>query len=98
MTKERFKIVPFAGLILRKNNTVLLMKRAENAISGGMYAFPGGGIDGGETIATATIREAQEELGITIDVHDLQFVHVMHVRMENGYEYINNFTSIILIS
>ncbi len=89
MSKERFKITPFAGLILRKGDKVLLMKRAASAISGGYYAFPGGGVDGEETIRAATIREAQEELGVQIHEEDLEFVHVMHVRMENGQEYIN---------
>lgn len=91
MSKERFKITPFSAVILRKDNKILLMKRASSAISGGFYAFPGGGIDGAETITTATVREAQEEIGITLDPKDLKFVHALHVMMENGQEYINFF-------
>ena len=33
---------------------------------GTYYLFPGGGADEGETVQEATIREAEEELGLTV--------------------------------
>jgi len=91
MLQERFKITPFSAVILRKGQKILLMKRCKTALSGGFYAFPGGGIDGVETIPDATIREAQEELGIKLEKKNLKFVHVLHVKTDAGQEYVNFF-------
>ena len=91
MKKARFTLSIFSTIILRKNEQILLMKRPEQALSGGLYAFPGGGMDGKETVTTATIREASEELGITITPRDLHFMHVMHIKTDSSSEYINFF-------
>jgi|SRR3989339_156768 len=85
---ERFKMPVYVVIILRKDNQFLLMKRSQSVINGGLYAFPGGGVDGSETLITAAIRESQEELGITLQPEDLTFVQVMHVKTEKNGEYI----------
>ena len=43
---------------------VLLTKRADFAV----WCLPGGGVDAGETVAQAAIREAHEETGIQIEL------------------------------
>ncbi|MEB3702349.1 NUDIX domain-containing protein [Candidatus Bealeia paramacronuclearis] len=54
-------------LILRKENQILLLKRNLNAhIYGGHWHCPTGKIEGDETPLQAIIREAHEEVGITV--------------------------------
>lgn len=88
MITQRFAMLVYVGIILRKGNQILLMKRSQSIINGGLYAFPGGGVDGSETIAAATIRESYEELGITINTTDLKFAHAIHVKTDKNIEYI----------
>ena len=88
MNTERFEMPIYCAIILRKGNQVLLMQRSESVILGGYQAFPGGGVDGSETITGATIRESYEELGIVVQEKDLKFIHVLHVRSKFDKEYI----------
>ncbi|NBQ16864.1 NUDIX domain-containing protein [bacterium] len=91
MVKERFKITPYSAIILRKDQKVLLIKRATNLVSGGFYAFPGGGVDGQESITSATVREAYEEIGIKVLQENLRFVNVLHVKTDLNHEFLNFF-------
>ncbi|MFA5075151.1 MAG: NUDIX domain-containing protein [Candidatus Babeliales bacterium] len=84
--RNRFNFIAGAVLILHKDDKVLLQRRKNTDWMDGYYAFMGGGIDGGETIIQACIREAKEELGIHIDPNALKIVHVMHSYYPNKYE------------
>jgi len=45
--------------------SILFSRRSENlAAHSGQIAFPGGAVEEGETLVEATVREAQEEVGI----------------------------------
>lgn len=55
-----------AGILFVQGGRVLLLKRAETAQDApGTWAFPGGGIEAGETPEAAARRELQEECGET---------------------------------
>lgn len=77
-SKERFKLIPAAYLVLKKGNKVLLSKRANSGYQDGKYGLVAGHIEGKELGTAAMVREAKEEAGIDIDPHKLQFVHVAH--------------------
>lgn len=63
-------IVPVAvAVITDSDGRVLLAKRAEGVHQGGLWEFPGGKVDPGESLAEALLRECREELGIHITDH-----------------------------
>jgi 8-oxo-dGTP diphosphatase len=55
-----------SGIILIKDGKLALMERHRGERH--YFAFPGGGIDEGETPQEAAIREAEEELGICVKI------------------------------
>ncbi|MCH4825195.1 NUDIX hydrolase [Planococcus halocryophilus] len=62
MTRDR------ASVLLIKNNKIGLIKRVkEEAV---YYVFPGGGIEEGETPEIAAKREALEEVGVEVKIHE----------------------------
>ncbi len=91
MTQERFKLIPFVAVMLKKDNKVILTKRIKSGWGEGEYALPGGGVDGRETIRQASAREVKEELGVTVREEDLKVVHVMHELGKNNIETIGFF-------
>jgi mutator protein MutT len=84
MTKERFKIVPAVYLILTKDNKILLSRRHNTGYFDGYYSFPAGHLDGGETLKQAMVREAKEEIGILLNLEDLELVHTMNRRIPDN--------------
>jgi len=81
MAKERSKVVPSVYLMLVKDNSILLSRRYNTGFQDGKYSFPAGHLSGDEeTMRQAMVREAKEELGIEVDLTDLELVHVMHRR------------------
>ncbi len=65
-------------LIIEEDNNILLLKRFNTGYEDGNYSLIAGCIDGNESISDAVIREAKEEAGITLSVHDLSTPTVMH--------------------
>ena len=51
---------------------VLLQKRRADSRHGGLWEFPGGKIEPGESGESALVREIAEELGIAVALGDLQ--------------------------
>jgi mutator protein MutT len=52
--------------VLLRHGTVLLAKRSlQRKAYPGLWSFPGGHVEKGETLVEALIRELQEEIGIT---------------------------------
>jgi len=56
-----------AGIILIEKNKLALIERHRQGLH--YFAFPGGGIDKGESAEQAAIREAQEELGVAVEIN-----------------------------
>ena len=68
------KSLPFqvigVGVVLNAAGEVLIDQRLEEGLLGGMWEFPGGKQEKGETIETCIARELKEELGIAVTVGD----------------------------
>lgn len=89
---SKFSLVPAAYIILRKENKLLLIRRANTGYLDGLYSLPSGHIDGNEPAVQAAAREAKEEVGVDIETSDLRFVHVIHrVAEEKDHERVDFF-------
>ena len=66
------KPLPFqvigVGVVINAAGEVLIDQRLEEGLLGGMWEFPGGKQEQGETIETCIARELKEELGIAVTV------------------------------
>lgn len=56
--------------VLERDGRVLIARRPESGLLGGLWEFPGGKVEGKERLAACLRRELIEELGITADVGD----------------------------
>jgi 8-oxo-dGTP diphosphatase len=83
MTGERFKLVSAVHLFLIRENHVLLLRRFNTGYADGSYSVVAGHLDGGEPVKNAMIREAREEVGVSIAPEDLDVVGVMHRQSED---------------
>lgn len=54
------------GVICDASGKILIAKRPDTAHQGGLWEFPGGKVDAGETIQEALVRELREELNIGV--------------------------------
>jgi mutator protein MutT len=59
--------VAVSALVQDDQGRILLIRRSDN----GKYSVPGGGLEAGETVAQAVVREVREETGIEVDVTEL---------------------------
>ena len=75
-----------AACILRKGAEVLLVQHQKDGQE--YWLFPGGGVNYGEHLRDAAVREVQEEVGLPVNISSLLFVaetiapsgrHVIHV-------------------
>ena len=71
MEKSPTTLFVVAAALTNESGAILLQKRPDGSQMGGLWEFPGGKVDEGESPETALIRELEEELGITLDVQDL---------------------------
>ncbi len=76
--KQRWTVVPAVYLILIKNGQILLLRRANTGYQDGNYSLPAGHLNGGESAQDAMVREADEEIGVSLDPANLELVHTQH--------------------
>ncbi len=65
------KIIEVAAGLVFRNNTLLITQRCKEAHLGGLWEFPGGKREPGETYEECLRRELREELGIEVAVGEL---------------------------
>ncbi len=64
------KKIEVVGAAILENGEVLTMQRSQQMSLPGLWEFPGGKIETGETDETALIREIKEELNVDIQILD----------------------------
>ena len=72
-TLENFStLIPVvAAALIRADGHVLMQRRRQDAMHGGLWEFPGGKVQRQETAEQALIREIREELAVTLDPADI---------------------------
>jgi 8-oxo-dGTP diphosphatase len=55
-----------AVAVIVRDGRLLVIRRSQHVIAPGLFCFPGGGIEPGESEQQAVVRELQEELGCAV--------------------------------
>jgi len=79
----RTKFPVTVHLLFFRENEILLLRRFNTGFEDGNYSVPAGHLDGNETVRMAATREALEEIGVHIDVKDIDFATVMHRKSDD---------------
>lgn len=72
--REKAKKVPeyhIAVGVVKKGDKLLITQRKPDGLLGGLWEFPGGKIEDGETAESACIREIKEETDLTVQIEDI---------------------------
>ena len=85
MGKNNFRVS--VNLILRRNNSILLMRRYNTGWNDGNYALMGGHVEDEENPVDAVIREAKEELALDLRKENLEYKMTMPVYPDHIYIY-----------
>jgi 8-oxo-dGTP diphosphatase len=76
---DRFRVVPAAYVLLRRDDEVLLQLRQNTGYRDGFWATAAAGhVEQDESVFAAAVREAAEELGVVIEPDDLVPICGMH--------------------
>ena len=75
---NRNRAVPTVYLIVEEEEKLLIARRCNTGYEDGNYQVPAGHVDPGELPKQAMIREAKEEIGISIHATDLELVHTSY--------------------
>lgn len=65
-------LVVVAVALVDDQRRVLMHQRRSDSMHGGLWEFPGGKVERGETAELAALREIEEELGVTLESNDLR--------------------------
>ena len=79
------KINVAAGILIDKNDRVLITQRIEGKLLKGFWEFPGGKLNTGENSKIALKRELKEELGISVISYEpfMQLEHCYYNQVVN---------------
>src|SRR5437764_13889853 len=74
--RREFPELPLVGVgaIIIEGDRVMLVKRAQQPIQG-QWSIPGGGLEVGEMVREAAVREAREETGLIVEPGELLGVY-----------------------
>jgi 8-oxo-dGTP diphosphatase len=71
MEKNPTMLFVVAAALTSQDGEILLQRRPEGRQMAGLWEFPGGKVDAGESPESALVRELYEELGVQVDPEKL---------------------------
>jgi len=77
-TRNYYTVVIASYVIFQNDDKVLLSRRYNTGYRDGEYSLPAGHIEEAEFATAAAMREAHEEVGVTIKPENLLPAHIMH--------------------
>ena len=66
MSDPSSEAIPVVAVVIERDGRFLVGRRPEHKRHGGLWEFPGGKLDPGESWMQAAARELDEELGLTL--------------------------------
>jgi len=72
MEKNPTYLFVAAAALIDQNGRILVQERPEGKPMAGLWEFPGGKVEAGETPEAALVRELEEELGIGVKEPDIE--------------------------
>jgi len=92
--KQRHKIATAVYLIVKKEDAILCVRRAGTSFMNGHFSLPAGHVDKNESVITAAIREAKEEINLELKPEDLRHRLTMH-RKSPDQEYVDIYFEVL---
>jgi 8-oxo-dGTP diphosphatase len=71
-------------LLVDADGQVLFGRRQNTGFEDGAWHVPAGHLEAGESVIQALIREAKEEVGVTLSPEHIEFAHIMHSASSGG--------------
>ncbi|MGW7692386.1 methyltransferase domain-containing protein [Streptomyces asiaticus] len=81
---RRHREIVDVHLILRRGGDVLLARRANTGYADGLLHAPSGHVEDGEDVRAAMVREAAEEIGISLGPDEVRVVLVLQHKAPTG--------------
>jgi ADP-ribose pyrophosphatase YjhB (NUDIX family) len=81
---RRHQVTADVHLLLLDDEQVLFGRRQNTGYEDGAYHLPSGHLEADESVVAALVREAKEEIGVTIEPKAVEFAHVMHNSSSGG--------------
>lgn len=76
-----------AGALIFRRKSILLVKQHVPTLQKAVWLPPGGGVEFGEKLEDALIREVKEETFLDVEAKKLQFVHEYHQNRHHAMEF-----------
>jgi 8-oxo-dGTP diphosphatase len=84
--------MPACYMLFRKNDEMLFVLRENTGYKDGEYSLPAGRVEEGETFSQGALREAQEEVGLTLDSQNVKQIYTQHRKsVDNGTVWVDVF-------
>jgi len=80
---ETRNLIEVSAALIFRDGKLLITRRHAKSHLGGLWEFPGGKREAGETFEQCLVREIREELGVEISVGEL-FEEVSHAYSEKS--------------